>query len=312
MRLLQKFPRINHKLALGFSLVLASALSLAGPYGDLKQKLDHAKSNSDVIRIVRGSGQIANQTDVKASLSDYDSEDVDDAKAAKNLRTMVDLGAMGEGRATADKLDQQAARAIKDSPLYKDPGIDQKRNWLADALERLKNIRPKQERTESNGMGLGLLGPIFTFFVWGLLAAAIATLLYFAIRHFSWQKSLTRKVKALLEEDEPLRTLDEWLQLADEHAAAGRYREAVRALYLACLLKFDENDVARFERGETNWEHLARIEQSPKLPVGLNFRTPTQRFDRIWYGYQTQGLPDVELFRTWYQDITNELRSKPA
>ncbi len=92
----------------------------------------------------------------------------------------------------------------------------------------------------------------------------------------------------------------------------GRYREAVRALYLACLLRFDEALVARFDRAQTNWEHLHRIEGSVRKPQGLDFRTPTSLFDRVWYGYQGKGRDEVNQFRQWYMGITESLQRSPA
>jgi hypothetical protein len=145
--------------------------------------------------------------------------------------------------------------------------------------------------------------------MWFLIGGIILTFGYFVFRHFTWKRALTRKAKAVLEEDEPERTLDEWLTLEDEHVAAGRYREAVRAMYLSCLLKFDEAGVARFIRGETNWEHLARISASAKKPESVDFRPPTQSFDRVWYGFHVKGIEDVEVFRSWYGQITEALRN---
>lgn len=291
--------------AVSFALMLACAMCAAGPYTDLKAKLDNTSSDAEVIRLVTSNQTIASQKDISESLS---KTDYDAAGTAKNLRAQIDLRAMAESPKSSGSSAQQAARTIKESPFYRDPGIDRKRNWLADALERLKNIKLKPER-EQQGVGApSFLGALFTVVVWCLLATGVLTLLYFAVRHIRWQRTLTRKSKTLLEDDEPDRSLDEWLQLADELATAGRHREAVRALYLACLIKFDEADVARFDRGETNWEHLARFEESPKRPRELDFRTPTQQFDRIWYGFQTRGMPDVDQFRRWYQEVSQSLR----
>jgi hypothetical protein len=81
---------------------------------------------------------------------------------------------------------------------------------------------------------------------------------------------------------------------------------------LACLLRFDEHGVARFDRGQTNWEHLARVEASPKRPPSLDFRRATQAFDRIWYGFQCLGAPDVADFRGWYEDVRRALAKEAA
>jgi hypothetical protein len=158
------------------------------------------------------------------------------------------------------------------------------------------------------GGTLGFLIPV----VWVILAGLLLAFIVFAVRFVSFSKSKKRKAKAVLEEDEPERTLDEWLALADAHEREGRFREAVRALYLACLLKFDERNVARFIRSQTNWEHLARIESSPKLPVGLDFRAATKAFDQVWYGHKVRGRADVDEFRAWYLSVTEGLKAAAA
>jgi hypothetical protein len=282
---------------------------MAGPYADLKQRLDRATSDSEAIRIVKEDSNASSQSDIRNTI---DGTSLDEPTLAETLRAQVALRALAESRIPTPSSETERARAIKQSPFYSDKGIDQKRNWLSDALERLKNIRIDAKPKTTNIGGGGVLGALFVGIVWCLLAAGVVTLVYFAVKHIRWQGTLKRKVKTLLEEDEPDRSLDEWLQLADEHAAAGRYRHAVRALYLACLLKFDEADIARFDRGETNWEHLARIEESENLPSTLDFRTPTRRFDVIWYGNRTDGMPDVDQFRVWYKQIGDSLTKVPA
>jgi hypothetical protein len=294
--------------ALSFFLLLISMACFAGPYSDLQKKLEGV-SDAEAIRLVKADSTVSKQPDIRNNL---DRSDFDDASLAETLRSQVQLRAMAEEREAASNKHSEQAKTIKQSPFYSDQGVDRKKNWLADSLDRLKNIRLNLQPKTTASTGTGILGGVFVTLIWCLLAAGVIALIYFAVRHIQWQGKLTRKAKTLLEEDEPDRTLDEWLQLADEHAAAGRFRQAVRALYLACLLKFDEADVARFDRGETNWEHLARIEESEKLPADIDFRTPTKRFDTIWYGHQTNGMPDVELFRAWYQGITESLKKVPA
>jgi hypothetical protein len=157
--------------------------------------------------------------------------------------------------------------------------------------------------------GIGGLGGLFKFLLIGLLVAAVIFFLVLAFRHFSWKKTLKRKSSALLEEDEPERSADEWLRLAEGLSLQGRYREAVRCLYLACLLRIDEAKVARFIRSETNWEHLARIQASAKRPPSLDILAPTRAFDQIWYGHRVRGEADVDQFKIWYEEVVASLRA---
>jgi len=241
---------------------------------------------------------------------------LDDLDAEQIRRVVRDRAAAERAAQGLDPAQREAARQEKrSSPLYRDSGAREGSNWIAQAFEaiarwlqrdrapRAPNINPPM----FGGLGQGLI-----YVVWGILFGLLAAFLYFAFRHFSWRSQLRRRARAILDDDEPDYSLDEWLQKAEELEAQGRYREAVRALYLACLIRFDEARIARFVRGETNWEHFRRIEQSPLRPDGLNFRPATVAFDRVWYGMDVRGREDVQAFRTWYIEITELARRKAA
>ncbi|MDR3687858.1 MAG: DUF4129 domain-containing protein [Fimbriimonas sp.] len=290
-------------------LLAAAALVSAGPYGDLKKQLDRQTGADGVIRTVSASDKINQQPDIKERLQAATDEDTDRDQIALDLRNMVSMGAMAEERSNTS-IDASLAKQVKSNPLYRDQGVDKRENWFREAIERLKNLkwRPK-EATKQDVPNIPLIGRLLVYALWGLLIGAVLLLLYYALRYVDWRSTLMRKSRTLLEEDEPERTLDEWLTVADAHASAGRYREAVRALYLACLLKFDEHDVARFDRGETNWEHLARIQSSPLRPTDLDFTEATKQFDRVWYGHIVRGAEDYELFKTWYGRVVSALEA---
>jgi len=206
---------------------------------------------------------------------------------------------------------RQTAREVKASPVYNVPSdTRQSANWIQRGLARLGEVigsllNPKampnlNAPTAQIGNGL-------TVVMWGILVAVVLVGLGLVIRHFRWTKRTKIRAGGLLEEDEPDRSADEWLLRADALEREGRHREAVRCLYLASLARIDEAGVARFIRAETNWEHLRRIEASSKRPSGLDFRSPTQRFDRIWYGHQVEGSRDVAIARQNYEEICQQL-----
>lgn len=220
------------------------------------------------------------------------------------------------GKPTAGQDVAGLARSAKKNPLYADRAEGQQSNWLGKAIEKIKNLRGPRMRENNmpdvNPGDISWIGQVLTILAWTVLGGLVAFFIFLIAKHVRWKNTLERKARAVLEDDEPERTLDEWLGLADEHEKAGRYREAVRCLYLACLLKFDEGGVARFDRGETNWEHLARIEHSPKLPDGIAFRAPTQHFDRVWYGHMVRGLEDVAEFRAVYIAVRDGVGRRKA
>jgi hypothetical protein len=295
---------------------------MAADYGDYARRLERASGDAQKREILR---DLIAEPSIDEELrwqlrelvqGDSFSITIDQAEGLVRVRAeavrMASSGPQGQPA--------EMARRIKSSPLYRDPGDKEESNWISKAFESLGSMierwieallrsqRSEMPSAPSRGMNLGFLVPIF----WGLLGALLLTFLYFVVRHFSWKQGLERKAKALLAEDEPELTRDEYLLEADRLTAEGRFREAVRYLYLACLLAFDENGVARFVRGQTNWEHLRRIESSPDLPAGLDFAPATQKFDVVWYGMRIEGERDVQTMRDWYAQVIEQLKRRAA
>ena len=288
------------KRAIGFSFLLLTATSYAGPYGDLWRAIKDAPRQS----ISQAISRSAIPDDQKQALQEQ-WVNLDGVK--QTIHAMAELEQIPEPTGS-----REAAAKIKASPLYVDASAKKESNWLARAMQNLADRFRWQARDNEGTTGSGKQADLFagaglTYVIWFLLFGTTVVLLFLAVRQFSWKKSLTRKAQALLSDDEPERSLDEWLALSQKLESEGRYREAVRCLYVACLLKLDQHGVARFERSQTNWEHLVRIERSSSLPSGLDLRPATREFDRIWYGMIVQGISDVKLFRSIYQEVTAKL-----
>ena len=291
-------------------LVAALTGASAGPYSDLDAKLKQAKTPAEKTQVLQGA-DFPDDSQM-ASLIDRVSYD---PGALKDATEYVDLKAMAESAKTPADQSKQIAK-IKSEAVYHEDPQKHSANWLSGAIKRLPNLFPQREPGHlSSGPDLGDWGAFGIFLirlVWFLLGAAVLAFIIYAIRFAYLGKMKKRRARAILEEDEPERTLDEWLAMANDLESQGKYREAVRALYLSCLLKFDERNIARFIRSQTNWEHLARIDASPRRPADLDFRSPTQAFDRIWYGYKVRGPQDVEDFRVWYRTISAALLEAAA
>jgi hypothetical protein len=265
--------------------------------------LDAAKTAEEKVSLLRSSEIDDNEFSAYVARATPGS-----AATVKSAIDFVNLKSIAES--TTPTLGQtQKVQQIKSSAVYRDEQ-KQDANWLKGAIERLRNLIPKRQPNFPRMRGLPAAGGagFLIYLVWFLLFALVVGFIIYALRFVAFGKLKKRRAKAMLEDDEPERTLDEWLALADAYQKEGRFREAVRALYLACLLKFDERNVARFLRGQTNWEHLARIEASPRLPAGLNFRAATQAFDQIWYGHKVRGAVDVDEFRQWYGEVSTALK----
>ncbi len=205
---------------------------------------------------------------------------------------------------------------IKSSGVYFDTTRDASASWLQNSSrnfwEMMKKLfdREVPNLPQINMPRAGVSPSLIASILYGILGVVLVFVIYHLVRTVRIKRGLKRRASALLEEDEPERSLDEWLALSEQLAAEGDYRRAVRCLYLACLLKFDEHRVARFDRSQTNWEHLARIQTSPTRPSDLDFKPATQAFDRIWYGYRDEGQRDVERFRAWYLEFKGQLEAR--
>ena len=68
---------------------------------------------------------------------------------------------------------------------------------------------------------------------------------------------------------------------ADLKARTEAYRDALRALYLACLSELDANGLIDYDPTKTNWQYQRKM---PRGPVREHFRGLTEIFDRVWYG----------------------------
>jgi hypothetical protein len=71
---------------------------------------------------------------------------------------------------------------------------------------------------------------------------------------------------------------------AEEMAGERSYRLAIRALYLAALVRLDERGVLSFERALTNREVLKNAGASGRSSLVDRLAPLVDRFDRHWYG----------------------------
>jgi len=209
----------------------------------------------------------------------------------------------------------EQAKEILSNPLYRESlDTSQGESWLAKALENLfekvaewfsdRFNKEKKEPTGGFGAAPGLIQ--------GMIAVLIAVLAGFLIFMLA-QIRLKRKPSVdeedgLISNEEAKRSADQWIREADRLASEGLFREAIRCLYLACLIRMDEQRILRFERHETNWEHLLRFRDLPSKPGTFDLHPATQKFDHAWYGLIPQDQNDVNWFKSEYQLLLDGLR----
>ena len=271
-------------LLLVLLLSLTPCLLCAGPYADL----DAALAGKPEAQAVAGLRRIAGD--------DRDAQSALQAGPAA-ARAYVGLRAELEG-----------APATKPPPIAPSTGDERiASSWLARALSRIH--WPKFDQPEFGGGPAIGIGAWATTLMWVVLAALGILAIYLLARYVRLPGRKGRK--RIVDDDEPLRSADAWIEEADRLVAEGRYREAVRGLYVAGLMRFDEAGVARFDRNQTNWEHLRRIEASPKRPEDSDVRGATGRFDRCWYGHLPTTDGDAATMRAWYNGLVAKLVEAP-
>lgn len=116
-----------------------------------------------------------------------------------------------------------------------------------------------------------------------VLIAAIVTFVGWSLRR-TWG----RRLIALPADPRPVATTATGIRgEATRLAQAGHYREAVRLLYLALLLRWDETGRLRFDRTLTNREVLVRAGGRDSATLAERLRPLVERFERVWYA----GVP---------------------
>ena len=126
-----------------------------------------------------------------------------------------------------------------------------------------------------------------------VVAVGLALLAFHALRRWRRepeQGSAPAPASSSRDADPLSREADEWERYARELAAAGRAREAIRAVYHAVLMTLFRAGVLHHQKGRTNWEYVARL--SPEAAARPGFMRLTRAFDREWYG-RDRSSPDA-------------------
>lgn len=207
------------------------------------------------------------------------------------------------------------AKEILNNPLYRESmDTTSGESWLSQALQNffnkigdwLSNLFKNRQQPQIGGFGGG--AALIQGVIYVLIAILVGFLIFMLAQIRFKKKPQVEEGESLVSDEEAKRSADQWIKEADRLAANGLYREAIRCLYLACLIRMDENRVLRFERHETNWEHLHRFRDIPAKPGSFDLHPATQKFDHAWYGLLPQDQSDVNWFKSEYQALLEGLR----
>ena len=172
-----------------------------------------------------------------------------------------------------------------------------------------------------NGGGAGGAGSLLGGLLWALLIVAVLGLVYVAIRYFADRAGSSSTGDGDDDEADPdddallgtviidrSREPKGWRGEADEHRAAGRYRDALRCRYRAVVGDLARRGLLDEIPGRTTGEERRQLRVSAPNAVPF-FREAADLFDAAWYGHADVGAADDDRFRQLDRDV---LANAPA
>jgi hypothetical protein len=178
-------------------------------------------------------------------------------------------------------------------------------DWLGELLKKLferdRDAPAPRTQVFTGASGAGAAN-LLVVIVIGLVLAVLVAVLLRALGQRQQDESAQLEVSTLdsaaLSQD-PMSALSRppegWAHLADELAARGEYREAVRSLYLALLSRLHREGAILYDSTLSNWDYLRQFKGRREwLPP---FRELTRRFDFAWYGNLPVGADGYRDFR---------------
>ncbi len=171
-------------------------------------------------------------------------------------------------------------------------------------LRGLRSERPPQANLQGSDMfggGMGFTNIVIVIAV----AGVIALLLWLLIRNRD--KSQPTDTDADISSishtalsSDPMSALsrppETWAGLADQLAREGRFREAIRHLYLALLSRLHRDGAIDYDPARSNWDYFRGF-KGPHALLGP-FRELTRRFDFAWYGNLEVSQASWNTFRS--------------
>jgi hypothetical protein len=146
-------------------------------------------------------------------------------------------------------------------------------DWLHNLLAGL--FRPVEAAIRGQELWINLAIIAVTIVLLGILVAFVARAVGLSVGRDAGAQA--RAAAAHRERS------DEHWGRAQELAAAGRFAEATRALYLSALYALEEHAVLKVQAALTNREHADRVAREHPELSGV-FAMLVQRYDRLRYG----------------------------
>ena len=260
----------------------------------MKQETIAADQQSSLTRLI-----------VRVERRAYEDDDCDGAEAdlREGLRLYAELqdqpapiDAQQTARQILSRREFQTVSDPDKDATVEDPEGPDEPGWLAKLFKALWDWLSKQEKDEGErpvpvDTSSSPAMPGANAVMIGTIVLVAAVLLFILIRSFKRKPEHNDLDETGGLTEQPLahdtmsalsRPPETWAGLADELAARGEYREAIRHLYLALLSRLHRDGVIDYDPTLSNWEYLFAFKGASALKAG--FKELTRRFDFAWYG----------------------------
>jgi hypothetical protein len=184
-------------------------------------------------------------------------------------------------------------------------------SWVRDLVKSL--LKPLELNAPNPSSEVSRFSPLLNVLGYVLWAAFAGTLILFLIRLIKLKAtklppsiiSLQKPDLAAEEVEANQLPDDEWYALAREKMAAGEFRQAQRALFLAILSYLASQRFITVERWKTNADYENELGRKVKNRSELSalFAESRLGFERCWYGPVRLTLTDLEKYNIIYERI---------
>jgi len=149
---------------------------------------------------------------------------------------------------------------------------------------------------------VGVAAPwLGTLLEWLFFVGAAAGLVFFLLRNVARQRLSVSPGDGMLQGSAWDREADDWAMRAEQHAAAGEWREAVHCLYWAAIVLLEARRAWRHNPTRTPREYVRLLKPGSAQEKGL--RRLTQIFELAWYGLRGASAEEYGEARAMYEGL---------
>ena len=188
--------------------------------------------------------------------------------------------------------------------------IESALQWIAQSFSELMDWIFSRDREPSSSSSWSLMDTVFNlrFLMIVLVVLLVGTILYLVYKHFQNRDVAQEESVALSASspdlEEETTTADQlpeegWLALAQEMAAQGNYRLAMRAYFLATLAHLGEANFIVIALFKSNWDYGRELQRRVKSHPDLVklYGDSMRHYEAVWYGDHEATAAGLERLR---------------